>query len=152
MSFPDNIKIDDVTSGKVEPQLVYDELDRLKLEINILRSDMSRFLSALVTIPPSQHQLEYYNVIVLRLNTLKASIADYCLQYNKLLPLINLSQIRLGHEVEIFPPNMNNNNSPAIQATQGQQITSPDKNKKRATNVKGKPLMKPGSSGQPIVL
>ncbi|CUM64749.1 uncharacterized protein PRCAT00002360001 [Priceomyces carsonii] len=99
----DLIKIDDITSGKVHPNQIYDELERLKVEINILRNDMSLFLKALATIPPNQSQLGYYKVVSERLDALKASIKDYCDQYNKLLPIINLAQIKLGNEVEVAP-------------------------------------------------
>lgn len=102
---PDIIKIDDITSGKIDPQLIYDEIDRLKAEINILRNDMSLFLKALATIPANQSQLEYYKLVVSRLKTVQASIREYCEKYNKLLPIINLAQIKQGHEVEAPPPN-----------------------------------------------
>lgn len=102
---PDIIKIDDISSGKIDPNLIYQELERLKVEINILRNDMSLFLKALATIPENQSQQEYYKIIVLRLRTVQSSIKEYCVEYNKLLPIINLSQIKLGHEVEILPQN-----------------------------------------------
>lgn len=102
---PDVIKIDDIASGKIEPNLIYNELDRLKVEINILRNDMSLFIKALATIPENQNEQEYYKVAVLRLKTVQSSIKEYCVQYYKLLPIINLAQIRLGHEVEIIPQN-----------------------------------------------
>lgn len=100
---PDVIKIDDIASGRIEPQLIYEELDRLKVEINILRNDMSLFIKALATIPENQSQQEYYKTAKARLKTVQASIEDYCTQYYKLLPIINLAQIKLGHEVEIVP-------------------------------------------------
>lgn len=102
---PDTIKIDDITSGKIDPQLIYDEIDRLKAEINILRNDMSLFLKALATIPSNQSQQEYYKLVVSRLKTVQISIKEYCEKYNKLLPIINLAQIKLGHEVEAPPQN-----------------------------------------------
>ena len=46
------------------------------------------------------------------------SIDDYCEKYNKLLPIINLAQIKLGHDVEGPPPSKiksetsTNNNTP----------------------------------------
>lgn len=102
---PDLIKIDDITSGKIDPSLIFNELERLKVEINILRNDMSLLVKALATIPPDQSQQEYYRVVVLRLKSVQTSIKDYCAKYNKLLPIINLAQIKLGHEVEIIPQN-----------------------------------------------
>lgn len=102
-NLPDNIKIDDIALGKIEPSVIYAELERLKVEINILRNDMSFFVQALATVPPHQSQHEYYKVVALRLQTVQASIKDYCAQYNRLLPIINLAQIKLGHEVEIAP-------------------------------------------------
>ncbi|EMG47067.1 hypothetical protein SBY92_002128 [Candida maltosa Xu316] len=115
---PNSIKIDDITSGKIDPQSIYDEIDRLKAEINILRNDMSLFLKALATIPSNQSQQEYYKVVVSRLKTVQVSINEYCEKYNKLLPIINLAQIKLGHDVEAPPPNKvkseasTNNNTP----------------------------------------
>ncbi|KAK6455085.1 uncharacterized protein RJT20DRAFT_54720 [Scheffersomyces xylosifermentans] len=100
---PDLIKIDEITSGKIDPNLIFNELERLKVEINILRNDMSILIKALATIPQNQSQHEYYRVVVSRLKTVQTSIKDYCAKYNKLLPIINLAQIKLGHEVEIIP-------------------------------------------------
>lgn len=100
---PELIKIDDITSGKVDPKVINDELERLKVEINILRNDMTQFIKALATIPPNQSQQEYYQLVAHRLKTIQQSIKDYCVQYNKLLPIINLAQIKLGHEVESLP-------------------------------------------------
>ncbi|CAX42426.1 conserved hypothetical protein [Candida dubliniensis CD36] len=115
---PDIIKIDEITSGKIDPQLIYDEIERLKAEINTLRNDMSLFLKALATIPTNQSQMEYYKLVVSRLKTVQNSIVDYCDKYNKLLPIINLAQIKLGHDVEGPPPSKikseapTNNNTP----------------------------------------
>ncbi|RCK56101.1 Vacuolar protein sorting-associated protein 13 [Candida viswanathii] len=89
----EDLAANDITSGKIDPQLIYDEIDRLKAEINILRND----------IQPSQQ--EYYKLVVSRLKTVQISIREYCDKYNKLLPIINLAQIKLGHEVEAPPPN-----------------------------------------------
>ncbi|RLV88997.1 hypothetical protein JA1_005406 [Spathaspora sp. JA1] len=104
MSLPDQIKIDDITTGKIDPQLIYAEIDRLKLEINILRNDMAQFVTALAVIPENQSQLEYFQIIHSRLTTVQQSIIEYCEKYNKLLPIINLAQIKLGHDVEAPPP------------------------------------------------
>lgn len=101
---PDLIKIDDITSGKIDPLVVNEELERLKLEINTLRHDMTLFIKAIATIGPNQSQQEYYQLVSLRLKRIQQSIKDYCAQYNKLLPIINLAQIKLGHEVESLPP------------------------------------------------
>ena len=115
---PDILKIDEITSGKIDPQLIYDEIERLKVEINTLRNDMSLFLKALATIPPNQSQTEYYKLVVSRLKKVQDSIDDYCEKYNKLLPIINLAQIKLGHDVEGPPPSKiksetsTNNNTP----------------------------------------
>ena len=115
---PDILKIDEITSGKIDPQLIYDEIERLKAEINTLRNDMSLFLQALATIPPNQSQTEYYKLVVSRLKQVQDSIDDYCEKYNKLLPIINLAQIKLGHDVEGPPPSKiksetsTNNNTP----------------------------------------
>ncbi|KAG5420158.1 hypothetical protein I9W82_002038 [Candida metapsilosis] len=100
---PDSIKIDDITSGKIDPQLIYNEIERLKAEINILRNDMSMFLQALATIPESNSPQEYYRTTMSRLEVVQRSIQEYCERYNKLLPIINLAQIKLGHEVEAPP-------------------------------------------------
>ncbi|KAI3405552.2 hypothetical protein KGF56_001570 [Candida oxycetoniae] len=100
---PNSIKIDDITSGRIDPQLIYDEIERLKAEINILRNEMSMFLKALATIPETGSQQEYYETIIRRLQTVQQSIVQYCERYNKLLPIINLAQIKLGHEVEAPP-------------------------------------------------
>ena len=97
--------------------MIYDEIERLKAEINTLRNDMSLFLKALATIPPNQSQTEYYKLVVSRLKV-QDSIDDYCEKYNKLLPIINLAQIKLGHDVEGPPPSKiksetsTNNNTP----------------------------------------
>lgn len=101
---PQVLKIDDITSGKIDPQAIYKELDRLKVEVNILRNDMSLFLRALASASPSQSQQEYRKLLAQRLEAVNVSIQDYCRQYNRLLPVINLAQIRLGHEVEVLPP------------------------------------------------
>ncbi|KAI5958656.1 hypothetical protein KGF57_002501 [Candida theae] len=100
---PESIKIDDITSGRIDPQLIYNEIERLKAEINILRHDMSQFLSALATIPESNSPLDYYRTTMTKLETVQQSIQEYCERYNKLLPIINLAQIKLGHEVEAPP-------------------------------------------------
>lgn len=102
---PDPIKIDDIASGKVDSKDIFRELDRLKVEVNILRNDMSLFLKALATIPQNQSQLEYREVLRSKLQTVQASIRDYCAQYNRLLPIINLAQIKLGQDAETLPKN-----------------------------------------------
>lgn len=97
---PEAIKIDDIVAGRVDPDTVLQELDRLKVEVNILRNDMSLFIKALATVPENQGQQEYYTVLALRLQTVKATIKEYCAQYNQLLPIINLAQIRLGQDAD----------------------------------------------------
>lgn len=99
----DSIKIDDITSGKIDAEVIYKEIERLKYEINILRHDMSLFTKTLAIIPEGSNQHDYYKNVAERLKTVQNSIRDYCTQYNKLLPIINLSQIKLGHEVEVIP-------------------------------------------------
>lgn len=99
-ALPDVIKIDDIVSSKIDPQTIYNELDRLKVEVNILRNDMSLFVKALATIPENYSQQEYYNKLVAKLQTVRAGIDEYCAQYNRLLPIINLALIKLGQEVE----------------------------------------------------
>lgn len=151
---PDIIKIDDISSGRIDPNLIYQELERLKVEINILRNDMSLLLKALATIPDNQSQQEYYKIIVLRLRTVQNSIKEYCVEYNKLLPIINLSQIKLGHEVEILPQNGKVNGS--------NQKTSDIKQEPKKTNNLNKASGLPPTdtqdtknglnSNQPIVL
>lgn len=138
---PETIKIDDIALGKIEPTAIYAELERLKVEINILRNDMSFFIQALATIQPHQSQHEYYKVVALRLQTVQASIRDYCSQYNKLLPIINLAQIKLGHEVEIAP---SLGSKPATRVV-----------KRPSVSKRSGPVSSPASGqspGQPIVL
>ncbi|OBA21902.1 hypothetical protein METBIDRAFT_77445 [Metschnikowia bicuspidata var. bicuspidata NRRL YB-4993] len=101
-TLPEQIKIDDITSGRVDPQVIYAELEHLKSEINILRSDMSVFLKALATIPESQSQQVYYDNLLAKVLTIRLDIKGFCAQYNRLLPIINLTQIKLGHEVEVL--------------------------------------------------
>lgn len=103
MTLPETIKIDDIASGKIDTAVLFSEIDRLKVEANILRNDMSLFLRTLASASPNQSQQEYHKLLVLRLETVNASIHEYALQYNRLLPVINLAQIRLGHEVEVHP-------------------------------------------------
>ncbi|CAK7894429.1 hypothetical protein CAAN1_02S05864 [[Candida] anglica] len=98
---PATIKIDDITSGRIDPNDIYKELERLKVEINVLRHDMTMFVRALATIPQGQSQSEYFNSIESRLKTVRAGISEYYEQYARLLPVINLAQIKLGHEVEL---------------------------------------------------
>ncbi|KAM9930053.1 hypothetical protein OXX59_000812 [Metschnikowia pulcherrima] len=100
-TLPDPIKIDDITSGRIEPQAIHAELERLKSEINVLRSDMSAFLKALATVAEHQSQQSYYDGLVSKVNAMKSDISEFCAQYNRLLPIINLTQIKLGHEVEV---------------------------------------------------
>lgn len=100
---PATIKIDDITSGRIEPEVIYAELERLKVEINILRHDMSIFVKTLASIPEGQTQLAYYANVESKLRVVQKSITDYYAQYVRLLPIINLAQIKLGHEVEIQP-------------------------------------------------
>ncbi|CAH2355292.1 hypothetical protein CLIB1423_24S00386 [[Candida] railenensis] len=100
---PATIKIDDITSGRIEPEVIYAELERLKVEINILRHDMSIFVKALASIPDGQTQSAYYANVESKLRIVQKSITDYYSQYVRLLPIINLAQIKLGHEVEIQP-------------------------------------------------
>lgn len=97
---PAAIRIDDIASSKVDPDTIYKELDRLKVEVNVLRNDMSLFVQALATIPENQSQQEYYNTLMEKLQTVKAGILEYCVQYNRLVPIINLAQIKLGHDIE----------------------------------------------------
>ncbi|CAK9441285.1 uncharacterized protein LODBEIA_P51540 [Lodderomyces beijingensis] len=114
---PNSIKIDDITSGRIDPKLIYEEIERLKAEINILRNDMSSFLKALATIPENGSQQEYYGTVILRLQTMQQSINEYCERYNKLLPIINLAQIKLGHEVEAPAPALKGKLTPSNPST-----------------------------------
>lgn len=113
MSLPDIIKIDDVTSGKIDSAVLYSEIERLKVEVNVLRNDMSLFLRTLASPSPSQSQQEYYKQLTARLETVLASIHEYSQQYNRLLPVINLAQIRLGHEAEVIPVKAESPQKPA---------------------------------------
>lgn len=124
-TLPEVIRIDDVTSGKIEPELIYKELERLKVEINLLRNDMALFVKALATAGSNQSQIEYYHIVASRLKAIQAGIKNYCGQYNKLLPIINLAQIRLGHEVEIVPPTGVTPSSALAIDSPNHQATSP---------------------------
>lgn len=97
------IKIDDIASGKIDSKAIYDELERLKAEVNILRNDMSLFLKQLATIPEKHSQQEYQDALQQRLTQVQNTIKEYCVRYNRLLPIINLSQIKLGQEPETNP-------------------------------------------------
>lgn len=99
---PDVVNINDVTLGDIDANYVLNELENLKVEISILRNDMSAFLKALATISNSTSQQEYYNVIILRLQAMQSLIKDYCVHYNKFLPVINFSQVQLGRDVEVL--------------------------------------------------
>ncbi|KAF3989002.1 hypothetical protein FT663_00620 [Candidozyma haemuli var. vulneris] len=114
------IKIDDIASGKIDSKAIYDELERLKAEVNILRNDMSLFLKQLATIPEKHSQQEYQDALQQRLTQVQNTIKEYCVRYNRLLPIINLSQIKLGQEPETNPKA---NGSPAKK-----QGVSPQKN------------------------
>ncbi|CAL1217156.1 hypothetical protein FOB58_004809 [Candida parapsilosis] len=173
---PDSIKIDDITSGRIDPQLIYNEIERLKAEINILRNDMSMFLQALATILEDNSPQEYYRTTMSRLETVQESIQEYCERYNKLLPIINLAQIKLGHEVEAPPVNKakpiqsqqsNKVKSSAKVLESGAQGQIPNFNQSTASNGNGnasrntkKPTKKgnstnkisEGTSTQPIVI
>lgn len=100
MSLADSIKIDDIASGKVQTEYIYAELDRLKLEVNVLRNDLSLLLKALATIPEDQNQQEYFTGLTKRVQTVRHDIKEYCAKYNRLLPIINLAQINLGQDPE----------------------------------------------------
>lgn len=94
------IKIDDIASGRIDSKVIFDELERLKAEVNILRNDMSLFLKQLASIPEKHSQQEYQNALQQRLTQVQNTIKEYCARYNRLLPIINLSQIKLGQEPE----------------------------------------------------
>lgn len=113
-SLPDVIRIDDVSSGKIDPVLIFNELDRLKAQINLLRGDMASFVKAIATIPQGSSPTDYQREIYAQLKQLQQHIASYCAEYNKLLPIINLSQIRLGHDVEIVPASSKDTNTPGF--------------------------------------
>ncbi|CAI5759547.1 unnamed protein product [Candida verbasci] len=161
---PDSIKIDDITSGKIDPNLIYDEIERLKVEINILRNDMAMFLKALVSIKSNQSQQDYYLIIVSRLNIIQTSIKDYCEKYNKLLPIINLAQIKLGHEVEAPPPTKSksatstlnntpisiNKSTPSMNTTSNIKIDDKNKKTTKKNSISNKNIG--STSNQPIIL
>lgn len=137
LTLPDTIKIDDITSGRIKSEEIYAEIERLKMEINNLRQDMSMFINALASVQPGQNQLQYYQMVEERLKAVRSRIAEYYEQYSKLLPIINLSQIKLGHEVETSK----DEKRASINAT-------PTFTSAAAPNQKGKGV----SASQPIVL
>ncbi|CCE83222.1 Piso0_003794 [Millerozyma farinosa CBS 7064] len=120
---PEVIKIDDISSGKIDAKLIYQELDRLKFEVNILRNDLSLFLQSLGHIPPSTSQMEYYKVVTTRLDTLQKTIKQYCQKYNRMLPILNLAQIKLGNEVETLSQNKNPGAAQPKQQRQQQKVS-----------------------------
>lgn len=111
---PEIIKIDDITSGKIEPSLIYDEIERLKVEINVLRNDMSSLVKSLATIPEGSSQGDYYRNVSEKLKVIQKSIKNYCNEYNRLLPIINLAQIKLGNEAEVIPNEKKPNGTPQM--------------------------------------
>lgn len=119
-----SIKIDDIASGRVDSKAIFDELERLKAEVNILRNDMSLFLKQLASIPDKHSQQDYQNALQQRLAQVQNTIKEYCARYNRLLPIINLSQIKLGQEPET---NSVTNGLP------NKQNVSPQKNGQRKT-------------------
>lgn len=119
-----SIKIDDIASGRVDSKAIFDELERLKAEVNILRNDMSLFLKQLASIPDKHSQQDYQNALQQRLAQVQNTIKEYCARYNRLLPIINLSQIKLGQEPET---NSVTNGLPT------KQNISPQKNGQRKT-------------------
>lgn len=140
LELPSVIKIDDITSGRIDPEVIYKELDRLKEEINILRHDMSLFVKALATIPEGDSQYEYYRNVESRLKVVQHSIKEYYSQYTRLLPIINLAQIKVGHDVEILSANGSAEKRPS--ASNGPTIAA-----RRGSGSKNK-----GTAIQPIVL
>lgn len=96
----DAYKIDDITSGRVAPETLYAEIDQLKMEINLLRNEMSLFLQTLASISDNKSQHEYYALLVDQTKRVKSAIKEYCAKYNRLLAIINLAQIKLGQDAE----------------------------------------------------
>lgn len=148
-NLPDPIKIDDIASGKIDPEDIYAELDRLKAEINILRNDMAQFVRALALIPPNVNQQQYYATISNRLRTVQKGIKEYCAQYNHLLPVINLSQIKLGYEAEktLRHERTRNNSGDAVIAA-GNSNDTVDPN--GATSDMAHPLSPPNTGPAPF--
>lgn len=140
---PATIKIDDIISGRVEPEAIYRELDRLKVEVDVLRHDMTFFLRALADISDGRSQQEYYKLVESRLKGLKDGIRTYNEQYVRLLPIINLAQIKLGHEVEVLPAKATSDSLKPLAPA----ATRPPPVQRRVSASKGK-----GTPHQPIVL
>lgn len=91
-------KIDDITLGRVAPETLYNEIDHLKTEINLLRNGMALFLKALASIGENQSQHEYYAALADETSNVKQAIKEYCVKYNRLVAIINLAQIKLGQD------------------------------------------------------
>lgn len=126
---PDVVNINDVTLGDIDANYVLNELENLKVEISILRNDMSAFLKALATIPNNTSQQEYYNVIILRLQAMQSLIKDYCVHYNKFLPVINFSQVQLGRDVEVLSQQHESGSGVSTKGYDGNQSLKSEPNK-----------------------
>ena len=126
---PDVVNINDVTLGDIDANYVLNELENLKVEISILRNDMSAFLKALATIPNNTSQQEYYNVIILRLQAMQSLIKDYCVHYNKFLPVINFSQVQLGRDVEVLSQQHKSSSGVSTKGYDGNQSLKSEPNK-----------------------
>lgn len=94
-------KIDDITSARVTPETLYSEIDQLKVEVNLLRNDMSQFLKALATVPENKSQHEYYAQVMEQTQSVKLAVKEYCAKYNRLAAIINLAQIKLGQDPDM---------------------------------------------------
>lgn len=100
LNIPENVEIDDIVLMKMDSNLIFQEIDRLKLELNKLRDDFFFFIKELAVIPENQSQKHYFQTVELNFKSVQSSINNYCLQYNKFLPIINHVQLKLGNELE----------------------------------------------------
>lgn len=95
-------KIEDISSGRVPAEEVYQEMERLKTDISLLRTEMAQFLTALATVHENTSQHAYYAQLATRTAGVRAAIKDYCARYHRLLDVISYSQIKLNQEPEVW--------------------------------------------------
>lgn len=155
MSQTAHIQLSQFDVNKIDVDKTLIEIEEVKKQIEIVRREVSNFLSLLAHVSDNANEQEFFHSVAAKLFELRQKLTDYLKRYNDLLPFIELSHQASGFKAQKFElanlkPFINdssfNSNSNSGKNTVFNNNNNNNKNNYNNTGSSGRP-----SSQAPVV-
>lgn len=102
MSQTAHIQLSQFDVNKIDVDKTLIEIEEVKKQIEIVRREVSNFLSLLAHVSDNANEQEFFHSVAAKLFELRQKLTDYLKRYNDLLPFIELSHQASGFKAQKF--------------------------------------------------